>query len=353
MNIRETGSIDLLNVVVHVIDKQTSTSADKSSAEIHVHSMDHKVKAFIMEHIRASVKNNESKLARYEQPNTQVQTLINEMIQSTQRFLHNSQRIADILFSVTPLTATAGCIIVTKYTNTTEEFVAIIKLDKNDAFSYEINAHGSYELVLKGNALPLPSKKGKLHKFASIRDSSTIDTGEINTKPAMVVLDKQMQNMSLFFFKEFLKAEYLLTDSHKSEKLIDGLDKFLRSIPELSHNQKRAVISSFGNKIVNGEEFLVDEAAIQIFSPFYEGENLERVVENFESTLLENGLGENNLRGELTPRIERVLGFVKIKTTEGITVNYPSEYEDTTVIVTDASDGDGKDILIKNVHIRD
>ncbi|MFS0603189.1 hypothetical protein [Peribacillus frigoritolerans] len=353
MNIRESGSIDILRVIVHVIDHQQHTQAEKSQSEINVSNMDSKVKTFITDHIRASIKNNESKLAKFESRKTFTQKAINGIIQDPDsNFVSNSKDIADILYSVTPASAAPGCIVITYYTNSIETLVAIIKLDNNDAISYETNSSGTYELVLKGTALPLPSKSNKLQKCAIIRDTDTISEQEWETKPGLIVLDKQVSNFSLFFYQDFLKAQFLLTDSHKSEKLMDGVIKYLKITP-LEHNQKHVVLQSFGSKIINGEEFTLDEAARQIFSPYISSqEEMDRVIEQLETIVLEQGIGDTSLKGVVTPRIEKVLGIHKIKTLENIQLSIPSEYMDTKVTIKPSQYGDGSDIFIKDVKIK-
>ncbi|MED4581897.1 nucleoid-associated protein [Brevibacillus choshinensis] len=355
MNIRETGSIDILKAIVHVIDQQQHSKAQKSEFEIDVTTMDAKVKDFIHQHVRLSIKNSESKLARYEQRGTNVQRLANGIIQMPeQKFVENSQFIADWLYLATPANATPGCIVVVLYTNSTENFLGIIKLDKNEAISYELNKAGYYELVPKGTTLPLPSRKNKLLKFAALRDSETITDQEWNIKPGLIVLDKQVEDFSHFFYKRFLSAEFLLTDDHKSEKLMEGLTQYLKVAPEINLEQKQRIMKSFKEKLVNNEEFTLEDAAQQIFSAYYpDPEKLQSALESLESTVIEAGMGDTNLRGVMTPRIEkRFFGTHRLQTVEDIQISYPDETLGTTVIIEPSKYGDGEDILIKNVHIK-
>ncbi|GAB6179709.1 nucleoid-associated protein [Desulfotomaculum defluvii] len=354
MNIRDCDNITIKKVIVHVIDRQNSVAAEKSQSDIDVASLEAKVRDFIENHIRTSITNNESKMACFEQRNTNVQVLVNEMIQDPDRnFVSNSQRIADILFSVTPTTASIGCIVVVLYNNNTEDLLAIIKLDKNDSITYERNDVGTFVFILKGTALPVPSKKSKLHKFAVIRNTDAITDDEWKTKPGLIVLDKQVTDFSLFFYRDFLLAQFLLTDEHKSEKLMEGVKQYLRVVPELQLKDKHTIIQSFGTKLENGEEFTVDEAARQILSPYYqEPESLENAVEGLERTVLERGIGDISLRGVITPKIEKGFKIVKINTLENIYINIPQEHFETRVEVRDSEFGPGKDIVIKNVNIK-
>ena len=354
MNIlRDTNKIDIIKVIVHVIDVHTDSQAQKSQQDIDISIIDPKVCEFINEHIGCSIKNNESRLSRFDQRGTNVQVLINEIIQDPeQKFINNTQILADTLFAVTPQTASPGCIVVVLYNNSHEDLLAIIKLDKGEAVSYEF-VNGSYGLVVAGNALPIASKSSKLHKFAVARDTDTITDQEWDNKPGLIVLDKQVASFSLFFYKQFLAAEFLLTDEHKSEKLILGLKQYLRSTPDVDLNEQTRIINSFGSKIINNEEFTVDEAARQILSPYFtEQGSLEDEVERLERTVLAQGIGDINLRGASNGKIEKMLGIHKLKTTENITINFPTEYLGTKLIVTDSDYGDGKDILIKDVHIK-
>ncbi|MGF9909420.1 hypothetical protein [Brevibacillus porteri] len=355
MNIRETGSIDILRAIVHVIDQQEHTKAQKSEFEIDVARMDPKVKDFIHQHIKLSIKNSESKLARYEQRATNVQRLANGIIQMPeQRFVENTQFIADWLFLATPANATPGCIVVVLYTNSTENFLGIIKLDKNDAISYELNKAGYYELVPKGTTLPLPSRRNKLLKFAALRDSDTISDQEWTIKPGLIVLDKQVEDFSHFFYKKFLNAEFLLTDDHKSEKLMEGLSQYLKVAPDINLEQKQRIMKSFKEKLDNNEEFTVEDAAQHIFSAYYsDPEKLQSALDALESTVIEVGMGDTNLKGVMTSRIEkRYFGTQRLHTLEDIHVSYPDETLGTTVVIEPSKYGDGEDILIKNVHIK-
>jgi len=127
----------------------------------------------------------------------------------------------------------------------------------------------------------------------------------------------------------------------------------LKASPAINATQKTLVLKSFGNKIVNGEEFTVDEAARQILSPYFvEPKSLEVEIERLERTVLEQGIGDTNLRGVMTQKIEKMLGIIKYKTTENITIHVPSEYVDTKVEIKPSEHGDGQDILIKDVHIK-
>lgn len=354
MNIRSTDTIEILNVIVHVIDHQQHNNAEVSQSELNVDNLDEKIKGFIVEHIRASILNAESKLAKFDNRTTNVQSYINEILNDPLNyFVRNSQDISRVLFSVTPPIARPGCMVLVRYSNSLEELIAIIKLDKNDAIAYEENDYGTYELVLKGTTLPLPSKTSKLQKCAIVRSSETISNQEWDTKPALVVLDKQVADFSLFFYREFLKSNFLLTDSHKSEKLMDGIVSYLRINSDITHAQKHVVLQSFGSKIINGEEFTIEEASRQIFSPYYDNEeNLLRVVEQVERIVLEHGIGDTNLRGQVTPKIEKALGIKKVKTTENIQISFPSEHMNTLVKIETIPNSDKSNIIISNVHIK-
>ncbi|PKG23919.1 nucleoid-associated protein [Niallia nealsonii] len=350
---REVGSIELLKGIVHVIDHKESSRAEKSQDEFDVKNLVPEINKFITEHIRTSVQNQESKLAKFENRQTRVQELINGMLQQPEvNFVKSSQLIANHLFAATPQSAAAGCIVVVEYTNTLENLIAIIKLDKNDAIAYEKNNLGNYELILKGTSLPLPNKKSKLQKCAIIRDTTTITDLEWDTKPGLIVLDKQVADFSTFFYRDFLKSNFLLTDTHKSEKLMDGIVKYLNIDAKLDYHQQHTVLQSFGNKIINGEEFTVEEAALQILSPYYSHpEQLNDAVEQLERVVMEQGMGDTVLKGAMTSKIESVLGIKKIKTTENILISFPSELLDTKVRITDNEDGT-QNITISNINIK-
>ena len=351
--IKDTNEINITKVIVHVIDVQQHAQAEKSQNNINVNSMDSKVQDFIKEHIRYSVNNNESRLARFEQRGTNVQFLINQMILDPQaEFVINSKRLADELFAVTPATATPGCIVIVLFDNNHEDMLAIIKLDKNEAISYELN-NGIYDLVIRGNALPLPTRQSKLHKFALVRNTDTISDEEWDSKPGLIVLDKQVASFSLFFFKEFLNAQFLLTNAHKSEKFMEGVVKYLKSSPELELLERVSVMQRLGDKIIDNEEFTVDDAARQVLSTVYkEPELLESEVAKLERVVLEQGIGDTNLRGENTTKVEKLLGTIKIKTMENIIISVPREHYDVKIEIKDSENGEGKDIIIKSVQIK-
>jgi hypothetical protein len=354
--IRETGSIELLKVIVHIIDHHNSQAADKSQADIIVNTMNVKVKTFIQEHIRLSIQNNDSRLAKYTIRETVVQNLVNDIIiDPNQHFIINSQHIADSLFKVLPKTATPGCIIIALYTNVLEHFIAIIKLDKHDNFAYQHKPNGSIDLEFRGTGLPSPDKRSRLHKLAVLRSTNNITDQQWDTKPGLLILDKQVADFSKFFYESFLESTFLMSDATKSEKLISGLDKYLKTVPELSVVENFNIVQSYGRKIINREEFTIDESAKQIFSPFFENNivRLNAVVEGLEQALINEGIGDNNLRGEITPKIERLLGFKRIRTTEKILISVPSDQFNTKVEITDSRFGDGKDILIKNIHLKE
>lgn len=355
MNIRETGSIDLLKTIVHVIDQTKQTKALVSNAEIDMSKMDSKVKNFIQEHIRKSIRNGESKLAKFHARDTPVQKLSNLIIQNPEKyFVKNTQLIAQWLYNATPSNATPGCIVAVVYTNSTENFLALIKLDKNDAISYEKNDQGYYELVYKGNALPFPSKKNKLLKFATIRNTITITDQEWDFKPGLIILDRQVEDFSRFFYKTFLNSEFLLTDEHKSEKLMDGLGKFFNTSPIYNFDQQQVILKSFGQRLMENEEFTVEEAAEQIFSShFTDREFIQDEIIRLEDMVLRVGMGDTNLKGVMTDKIEKqIFGIKKIITMEGISLSFPNEMYGTQVEIYDSKEGDGKDIKIKNVHIK-
>jgi hypothetical protein len=258
-----------------------------------------------------------------------------------------------LLYNATPANATPGCIVVVIYTNSTENFLGIIKLDKNDAIAYEENTNGFYELVYKGNSLPLPNKRNKLLKFATIRDTDTITEQEWDLKPGLIVLDKQVENLAQFFYRTFLEAQFLLTDDHKSEKLVDGLNLFLNSSVKYNFDQKQEILRSFGNRLMSNEELTVEDAGLQILAKYHTEEELMHEVERLESLVLQAGMGDTNLRGVMTPKIEKqIFGIQKITTIEGVQISYPGELWGTQVEIKESETGEGQDIFIKGVHIR-
>lgn len=356
-SIRETGSIELIKVIIHVIDHKNNDQAQISPVDINVSTLPPKIRNFIKEHIRTSIDNNESKLAKFTHRGTVVQDLINEMIVDPQQFfVAHSQQIANSLFESTPATASSGCLIVSIYSNTIETFAAIIKLDKHDSFTFTQKSKSApIELLVDGNGVPNPDRNSKLHKIAIIRNTDVITDEELPSKPGLLILDKQVSDFSQYFYQDFLDAEFLMSNARKSEKLIVGISKYLKEVPELDTIQGFQIVQTYGRKIYAREEFTVDESARQIFSPFFEGkpERLNQVVQNLETALLVEGIGDNNLRGEMTSKIERLLGFKKIKTRENVYIRIPAEIFATKVEITDSINTDGQDILIKDVHLID
>lgn len=268
MNIRDTENITILRTIVHVIDKIQYQKAIISDNEIDLTTMDVEVHKFISDHIKKSVNNNESKLAKFSSPRTMVQALSNSILENPDVFfVHHSQRIAQHLYNNSPNNSTPGCLVIVLYSDTTEDFLALIKLDKNDSILYEKNSNGDYELVRRGSTLPAPSKRTKLLKFATLRNTNEISEDELDTRPSLIILDSQAEEFTRFFFKTFLDSEFLLTDEHKSEKLMEGLSDFLRSSVDYSLDQKSTIMDSFADKLRNNEYFNVEEAGQQILSP--------------------------------------------------------------------------------------
>lgn len=364
MNIRETRDLELTKIIVHVIDKNEIKPLF-SKNEISPNSLGIKVKGFIMDHIKKSVGNNDSKLAKFKDKHTKVQKHSNDILDDPdQNFIYSSQLIAQLLYNATPANATPGCIVVVLYKDLTtpELFLALIKLDKNDSILYEPNQNGDYELIHKGSTLPSPSKKTKLLKFATIRNTKDISDSEIDSKPSLIVLDKQSEEFSRFFYQTFLSAEFLLTDEHKSEKLMDGLSNFLEEGIGYDFDQRQNILSMFISRLEHGEEFNVDEAARQILSPYLnistntsvEPEHLiEKEIERLENSLMQEGMGDLNLVGIVTPKIvKNYLGVQKIRTQEGLFLKFPREmHEREQVKITPNPDGHGVDIVIKKVHL--
>ncbi|WP_175425098.1 nucleoid-associated protein [Paenibacillus nuruki] len=357
MNIREVSSLELLKVIVHVIDKQQSKPFF-SQNDIELENMDEEVTSFIMNHIVASIDNNESKVAKFINKNTDVQNYANRIIKDAEnQFVRSSQLIAQSLYKATPNNATTGCIVIVLYkeTTSTEEFLALIKLDKNDAIFYEQNIiSGNYELVYKGSTLPSPSKRNKLLKFATLRNTETITDNQLDEKPSLVILDKQVKDFSRFFYQTFLSAEFLLTDEHKSEILLDGVKSFLKNSIDYKPSEQKSVLNAFIRKLENEEQFTVEEAAEQIFSLQLQltPELIQNEVQRLEQALRYEGMKELNLTGVITAKIKReYLDTQKIRTMEKIYVKYPTQFDGTKVHLNDSEEGDGIDIIINNVHI--
>ncbi|MGM1019246.1 MAG: hypothetical protein ACQEXV_01530 [Bacillota bacterium] len=353
MNIREANSLVILKTIVHVIDRTQHQRALLSDREVSLKSMDSEVKKFILNHIKKSIMNNESKMAKFKNKTTKVQVQANNIIKDpSKNFVHSSKLIAQYLYDKSPNNSTPGCIVAVLYTDSKESFLALIKLDKNDSILYEENAQGDYELVHKGSTLPAPSKRTKLLKFATLRNTEIIEDEELDSRPGLIILDSQAEEFSRFFYKTFLESEFLLTDEHKSEKLMEGLNDFLKTSVDYSTSQKQQIRDGFAQRLNGKEEFNVEDAAQQILSPFLTEEFIVKEVKRLEDAALHKGMGDLKLKGVMTTKIMRkYFNIANIKTIEGVKLKFPIELLDTQVMINDSEEGDGKDIIIKNVHI--
>lgn len=363
MNIRNVKELEMRKIIVHVID-QSKPQPSLSDNAINLSQIDSKVKGFILEHLKKSINNSESKLAKFESKTTSVQQQANKILEDAEKnFVHSSKLIAQRLHNKTPVKATPGCIVIVLYTDleSDESFLSLIKLDKNDSILYEANKNGDYELIYKGSTLPPPSNKTKLLKFATLRNTKEVSDVELLSKPSLIVLDKQVKGFSRFFYKDFLESEFLLTDEHKSEKLMEGIGKFLKESLEedYARSDRWEIMRRFASRLENSEEFNVEEAASQILSPYLQKTGhtpeeieyrIEQEVERLGSALLDVGMGDMNLRGVFSQSIEdRYFKTLKLKTEEGLFLRYPMEFSESGKLEITPIDENG----LVSIHITD
>lgn len=312
------------------------------------------------------MREDRSRLARFINPNTYIQKWAYEIIlDSEEKFLTNSQSIAEHLFSsmeedkrILP-----GDLLVILYTDVdrSTKNIALLKMDYNDTVSRKViedpeTGLKKIQLVVLGENFP--NLRQKLQKVAFI-----IEPGQVAdpTDPALLILDRQQGEegkIADFFKNNFLACEVLLTDDKKTVELFKCTNSWIGVQPETPLTRK--LLKTTVDDIKLEKNINIYDLADAVF-----GNDEELLHENTDLKMYEtkksyinhvlSNIGDPDLKATPSPSLERVLSSRKIKTTDNIEISGPIHLLHEKVEYTNKRKNNSGveicDILIKGVTV--
>ena len=201
---RETNSIILHKVIIHVLDK----SMDKPLLADYEQEITEEIHELLEKHIVRSLKDDDNRIAKFiSGPNT-VRDHCDSMLYYPENFIDSSKKIADHLFNAMKRHGnTSSCdLVICIYSVENVKYIALLKMDYRKSYAHNVEVIDTmFKISIKTNDIGLPQKGQKLQKCAFIK------LYEANEDYDLIILDKQHSSdeedeVANFFGKEFLNS---------------------------------------------------------------------------------------------------------------------------------------------------
>lgn len=338
---RETNSIILNKVIIHVLDK----NLDKPLLADFDQEITEEIHELIEKHIVRSLKDDDNRIAKFKLEKNKVRDCCSNMICDNSIFVEESKKIADHLFSIMKTRGnTSSCdLAVCLYTVDNVRYVALLKMDYRKSYTHDIEmVDEKFKILIKPNEIGLPKTGQKLQKCAFIK------AYEVNNEFDLIVLDKQNkldnnQEIAQFFVEDFLNCNLILDSKDKTKMFRNITEKWVRTQLRQDVEQATKVREVLSDSLKHEEEInirnFVEEAM----------DGNDEMQRDFIDNLNNNGFEITNFEVD-KPWIEKKLKKKSIKTDTGFEIKGDRDSFGHNLKFKIKRNDDGTiDIVVKNV----
>lgn len=329
-------SIRLFKTILHILDNCLEVPViSVKDLEIETD-----ISEFLEKHISKILVDGDLKQAWFNPDNNEMYNLCLQLVKNEELFVETTNQMAGILFSIMKQNPDIppGDVMFSIFEAEDTRYLSIIKFNYRNSYThYVVNSgDGNVNMLIKQKAT-LPGEAQKIEECAIIN----LSTFELK------LLEKQYE---IAGDKEFYLSRYFLkcnSDLSYLQKM-KILDKAARKISKKHFNEEFDKVTQFkgcmSETIDESDEINVDKVAEYVFS-----ESAEIRKEYIEEVKMA-GLVDNVVRIPETVTTPKKFTTQKLKTDNGIEINFPSHFYNNSDVMEFINNPDGTiSILIKNV----
>ena len=332
-----SGVININKVIVHILN-QEEKSHKLSDFEL---TTNEKLNNLIIKHITTSIKHDSRRFAKFNRNQNIVYKSCINILSKPDDFVEESKNISRQLFlAMKGTNASSANLLIVQYSHGEEQAVAILKLDFDDSFHTEEKKEGEktkIEVKIDGASF---NKRQKLQKCSFVYE----DILE-NEESEIVILDKQIEDVSNYFGSTFLDCVLSNNDKTNTKNMINEVVNFINEKYEKSPKKQIAKTYEITSFFQVNPNFELDSMLNRVFDE-------EDIKDEFKNKIQNNKL-DYTFTVDM-PTVEKHLKGRSIITENGILLKgQASLFNSKDIDISDEYDGGYVDIIIKKVKIKD
>lgn len=322
--------------IVHVLDK----NSDVPILNDFEGKINHEIEGFFQKMIKRVTKDDDLRKAVFKDYNNNIlRKCCEQIIYDDNTFVENSKEIAAYLFDILKINSDLeSCdLAICLYTIKEEKNVAIIKLDYKKLYTHSI------EFINEKFNIQMVSNEVGIQETQRIKQAALIGPNSINDEYQFRVIDKdsEKKGMPSKFIEEFINAEKIEDDKHKTKIFKTSADNWITNA--LSNDIKRAedARSILNYTLKEKQEVDIEEFAERAIKD-------EGLKEGFKELMEEKGIDESFSIDKKW--IEKKLKNRNIKTDNGFEIKGKlTDFEDPMKYSIRKNEDGTVDLIIKNV----
>lgn len=338
---RNTNSIILHNVIIHVLDK----TMDQPLFTDYEQEITEEIHELLEKHIVRSLKDDDNRIAKFISGPNVVRDNCDDMLYDNSSFIEGSKKIAQHLFNAMKGHGNvSSCdLVVCIYSVDNIKYAALLKMDYRKSYIHDVEyIEDKFKVSIIPQEISLPGAGQRLQKCAFIK------LYEANEEYDLVILDKQQSSdheneVANFFVKDFLNSNILIDSKDKTKMFKSITEKWVRSQLRQDIEQATKVRDTLSGSLKNEEEInirgFVEEAM----------DGKEEIQNDYIDHLNSNGFQLTSFEVN-KPWVEKKLKKKSIKTDTGFEIKNDRECFDDNLKFHIKKNGDGTvDIILKSV----
>lgn len=338
---RETNSVILHRVIIHVLDKAMDTPLftdyeQEVTEEIH---------ELLEKHIVRSLKDDDNRIAKFISGPNIVRDNCDAMLYDEDSFIESSKKIAEHLFNAMKSNGnTSPCdLVICIYSVENIKYVALLKMNYRKSYIHDVEYIGDkFKVSIIPQETSLPGAGQRLQKCAFIK------LYEANEEYDLVILDKQQSadqenEVANFFVKDFLNSNMLIDSKDKTKMFKSITEKWVRSQLRQDIEQATKVRDTLSDNLKKEEEINIRGFVEEAMADNQEIQN------DYIDHLNNNGFQITSFEVN-KPWVEKKMKKKSIKTDTGFEIKNDRDCFDDNLKFNVKRNGDGTvDIVIKGV----
>lgn len=339
---RDTNSVILHHVIVHVLDKTMDTPLYTDYEQ----EITEEIYELLEKHIVRSLKDDENRIAKFISGSNIVRDNCDSMLYGEEGFIEGSKIIASHLFDSMKSNANiSSCdLVICIYSVEDIKYVALLKMDYRKSFIHDVEYIGDkFKVSIIPQEAGLPGVGQRLQKCAFIK------IYEANEEYDLVVLDKQQSSdaeneIANFFVKDFLNSNVLADNKDKTRTFKDITEKWVRSQLKQDIEQASKVREVLSDNLKKEEEINIRNFVEKAM------DGNEDIQKDYIDHLNTEGFQITNFEVD-RPWVDKKLKKKSIKTDTGFDIRNDRDCFEDNLKYRVKTNGDGTvDIIIKNVR---
>ncbi|MGG3626575.1 nucleoid-associated protein [Bacillus gobiensis] len=357
--------------IIHRLDNSDYPSG-KSLSDLELE-LDEDLRNVITEHTKNGIKDKRRRYAYFkDRESNPVCSASNSIKAELDKFIHNSKRIANLLYlQMGNKNISAADLVVCYLRDDLNYFIGILKLDYKNQYISQIEdtKHGK-RITIRKEEKGWPELGQRIQKASFIKldplakdenyndgdESGNEDPEEYNDRsPELIILDRQKSSnddgeISLFFKDSFLNVELIADERSNTVGFVRGLKDFLAN-SKIDYEKKRNIYDTGLNIISTNERVDLDSFISQHF-------DIEESVEDLaQSEELKGYLEKNGLtRGyfDVSQEVSRKFKEKSVIELEGITLEITNDLiEDSDKVEINYNTDENTGTVTANILIKD